>query len=48
MISKKFTFVNVANQATFLGNIKTVVDSGYCGSEYGWTIDSYTSGDDGT
>lgn len=47
MISKKFTFLNVGNQASFLGNIKTVVDAAYCGAEYGWAIDRYSSGDDG-
>ena len=47
MISKKFTFLSVGNQASFLGNIRTVVDSAYCGAEYGWTIDRYNSGDDG-
>lgn len=47
MISKKYTFLNVGNQASFLGNIRTVVDSAYCGAEYGWTIDRYNSGDSG-
>ena len=47
MISKKFTFLNVGNQASFLGNIKTAVDVANSGAEYGWTIDRYSSGDDG-
>lgn len=47
MISKKYTFVNVGNQASFLGNIRTVVDAANAGAEYGWTIDRYNSGDDG-
>ena len=45
MISKKFTFLNVGNQATFLGNIKQCMES--AGAEYAWTIDRYTPGDDG-
>jgi len=47
MISKKFTFLNVGNQATFLGNIKNSIDAANIGAEYGWTIDDYVSGDDG-
>ena len=47
MISKKYTFLNVGNQASFLGNIRTVVDAANAGSDYGWTIDRYNSGDDG-
>lgn len=47
MISKKFTFLNVGNQATFLGNIKESIDAANIGTDYGWVIDSYTSGDDG-
>lgn len=47
MISKKYTFLNVGNQATFLGNIKESVDTSNAGLGYGWTIDNYSSGDDG-
>ena len=47
MIYKKFTFLNVGNQATFLGNIKNSIDAANIGSEYGWIIDRYDSGDDG-
>lgn len=47
MISKKYTFINVGNQASFLGNIKTSVDVANAGVDYGWTIDRYVSGDDG-
>jgi hypothetical protein len=47
MISKKFTFLNVGNQATFLGNIKNSIDAANIGNDYGWIIDSYVSGDDG-
>ena len=47
MISKKYTFLNVGNQASFLGNIRTVVDKAYCGNDYGWDIDRYVSGNDG-
>lgn len=47
MISKKYTFLNVGNQASFLGNIRTVVDVANAGVDYGWTIDRYNSGDDG-
>lgn len=47
MISKKFTFLNVGNQATFLGNIKESIDAANIGTDYGWVVDSYTSGDDG-
>lgn len=47
MIYKKFTFLNVGNQATFLGNIKACVDVANAGAEYGWIIDDYVSGDDG-
>ncbi len=47
MISKKYTFLNVGNQASFLGNIKTSVDIANAGNDYGWIIDRYNSGDDG-
>lgn len=47
MISKKYTFLNVGNQASFLGNIKTAVDVANAGNDYGWVIDRYNSGDDG-
>lgn len=47
MISKKFTFLNVGNQATFLGNIKNSIDAANIGTDYGWVIDRYDSGDDG-
>jgi hypothetical protein len=47
MISKKYTFLNVGNQASFLGNIKNAVDITNAGVDYGWTVDRYVSGDDG-
>lgn len=47
MISKKYTFLNVGNQASFLGNIRTVVDAANAGVDYGWIIDRYDSGDSG-
>lgn len=47
MISKKYTFLNVGNQASFLGNIRAVVDKAHCGNDYGWDIDRYVAGDDG-
>lgn len=47
LVSKKFTFENVANQATFLGNIRTVIDETVCGPEFAWIIDRFTPGNDG-
>lgn len=47
MISKKYTFLNVGNQASFLGNIRNAVDIANAGNDYGWIIDRYNSGDDG-
>jgi len=43
MISKKYTFLNVGNQATFLGNIHDCINA----AGEGWTVDRYVSGDDG-
>ena len=46
-LSKKFIFTNVPNLATFLGNIRTVVDAATCGEDYAWDIDRFTPGDEG-
>jgi len=46
-ISKKFTFTDVGNQATFLSNIYNVVTAASAGVDYGWTVDKYEAGADG-
>lgn len=47
MVCKKFSFSNVGNRSTFLGNIKESIDrSGNGGTSHGWYIDEYSIGDE--
>ena len=47
MVCKKFSFFNVGNRSTFLGNIKESIDrAGNAGTDYGWYIDEYSIGDE--
>ena len=47
MVCKKFSFTNVGNRSTFLGNIKESIDrDGDAGTSHGWYIDDYEIGDE--
>jgi len=46
-ISKKFTFTDVGNQATFLSNIYNVVQESSSGAAFCWAVDRYEAGADG-
>ena len=47
MVCKKFSFSNVGNRSTFLGNIKESIDrAGNAGTSHGWYIDDYEIGDE--